>query len=1382
MFALATLLVWPHQTAIAQTSLTNGLLAYWSFDNGTATNPISANYQGVLKGDFTVVNGYSGKALRFNGTNTSISFGSKPYLPRLTLSMFVLVDTQFLNAPYPATLAYEWGDGENFRVLAGNEGGSFRFNASFHAAPWPLSGSMYPEQGVVATSTFPAGHFHHVAIAYDGDYLKLYVDGQYNNQSATVKNPYAASIPSGIPFTLGSQSGGGWPFNGIIDEVLLFDRALSDAEIILLYAPVVSITDEPRDAYALPGGTASFSVAARSSGFVLTSGPLSYQWLLNGVPIAEATNSVLNLANVQSTNAGTYGVIVQNPTGTSVTSSNAALTIVTPGLDDDHDGLLNETEVQLGTNPLKPDTDGDGLNDYDELFAYATGPLKADTDGDDVPDGWEVQHGLNPLANDAARIGPAGVSNLQVYQYDLAHPNPVDQLDPRNPFFAPGTSVYEALNNGQHTNRFYYDKNDRLVGMESSRGISLAYTYDGNGNLVRQTVLSRASETNGLPVLWQFLHGLTNGTPSDGPYGDADGDGWSNYQEWLADTDPIEANSAPNLLGNPGKNIASLALPFTPSNFVVGVGQLDGQGAEEIVIGGDGDPGTNVNWLLVLTQTGTSWSTQRVDIGSFGVTSLAIGQVTNRPGPAIYAGLRQAGGTGRIVELLNSGGVWQTNMVATSINEAGFVLGVRGRDLLVSLATTNAADGSLSSLTFRTNWFRSLVDTNTSHRGLGTIASASSTAVESLRLLDTGGIQLGVAANAQGLVGHYSLDANGQDSSGNQNHAQVFGGNWTTNRFGESASALALAGTVNDYVIINPFTNFPTSTITVSIFIKTLVSPDQATVLSYATSAANNNEFLLNYPANLNIVAHNVSQFSGVSVKDGSWHHVAATWRSSDGECRLYKDGALVFTGMLTPGSPLQAGGSVVFGNDQDSVGGAFDPNESFQGALDDILIYNRVLDWAEIASLSTSSGGGAGVTVSEPSVSRASDLRGYSLASGSLHGTNGLSIFYTFADDKNVCGSIDTGDDFVTAEYLMSGTNASLLTLSRTPIAALTPAQSYGLACVNFLNASNEVFFTGEPDGQVFAWTASNATNPLQRQLFSAHHFGKAWHALAGVKTLEPGEALAGLRVDPAMPNRCDVILWPPQESLPNLRSLPETAPAAAVLPSANPLGNFAALNVRLWDAEGNAATPFLQYQLAGSTNWQDATLLALDGAAYSAATRVTALPGGSDHTLVWNALTDLGAGVTTNVLLRTRARDFMLLGDWSLPTPFQVATIENPDANGNGIPDGWELQHFGNLDQPADGDFDGDAFSNRAEYLAGTDPEDPQSSLRITAIEIEAGGVHLTWKAGSTVPQYLQRSADPSDPNGWQNIFTNSAPMAGEFLDAAPNAAQFYRVKIGE
>ena len=57
--------------------------------------------------------------------------------------------------------------------------------------------------------------------------------------------------------------------------------------------------------------------------------PLSYQWQWNGTNIADSTNAMFILTNVQSANSGTYAVIVSNAVGT-VASSNAILTVLVP--------------------------------------------------------------------------------------------------------------------------------------------------------------------------------------------------------------------------------------------------------------------------------------------------------------------------------------------------------------------------------------------------------------------------------------------------------------------------------------------------------------------------------------------------------------------------------------------------------------------------------------------------------------------------------------------------------------------------------------------------------------------------------------------------------------------------------------------------------------------------------------------------------------------------------------------------------------------------------------------------------------------------------------------------------------------------------------------
>ncbi len=72
--------------------------------------------------------------------------------------------------------------------------------------------------------------------------------------------------------------------------------------------------------------------------------------------------------------------------------------ITDPNEDFDNDNLTNIDEIKLGTNPHNNDTDDDGLNDGDEINKYKTNPLLADTDEDGINDGDEIKLGLNPLS------------------------------------------------------------------------------------------------------------------------------------------------------------------------------------------------------------------------------------------------------------------------------------------------------------------------------------------------------------------------------------------------------------------------------------------------------------------------------------------------------------------------------------------------------------------------------------------------------------------------------------------------------------------------------------------------------------------------------------------------------------------------------------------------------------------------------------------------------------------------------------------------------------------------------------------------------------------------------------------------------------------------
>jgi hypothetical protein len=64
--------------------------------------------------------------------------------------------------------------------------------------------------------------------------------------------------------------------------------------------------------------------------------------------------------------------------------------------DSDGDHLPDSEEEAWGTDPMKPDTDSDGIDDMIEISWTLTNPIAADTDQDSMNDGDELLYGLDP--------------------------------------------------------------------------------------------------------------------------------------------------------------------------------------------------------------------------------------------------------------------------------------------------------------------------------------------------------------------------------------------------------------------------------------------------------------------------------------------------------------------------------------------------------------------------------------------------------------------------------------------------------------------------------------------------------------------------------------------------------------------------------------------------------------------------------------------------------------------------------------------------------------------------------------------------------------------------------------------------------------------------
>ena len=304
----------------------SGLVSWWRGE-GNALDQVSGN-NGVLFNGAGFDAGIVGQAFRFNGgSNSYVEVADSPTL-RFTNALTIECWAKRLNTSEKHALVDKGGDwtgGQTDFEIGLNDtfpGGSkfdFEFGGGGRSCPVALDTAWH--------------HYAAVAVNGQADPI-LYVDGMPQAITYRVGLPTVVLRASTRPLDIGAQLDPqtGWFYysSTMIDELALYNRALSAAEVQAIYnagsagkcpagvAP--SIITQPASLAVLAGATAVFSVTAAGAA------PLSYQWQFSGSNIAGATSTALSLSNVQSAQAGNYAVRVTNAFG-SITSSNALLTV-----------------------------------------------------------------------------------------------------------------------------------------------------------------------------------------------------------------------------------------------------------------------------------------------------------------------------------------------------------------------------------------------------------------------------------------------------------------------------------------------------------------------------------------------------------------------------------------------------------------------------------------------------------------------------------------------------------------------------------------------------------------------------------------------------------------------------------------------------------------------------------------------------------------------------------------------------------------------------------------------------------------------------------------------------------------------------------------------
>ncbi len=314
----------PPTTNTTSTNSTGSLVALWHGD-GNSQDAVGSNH-GTLVGGAGFAAGVAGQGFLLDGVNDYIRVPDSATLHlggEFTLEMWFKRQD---SSSYGALIDKRNGNNCNFGALMSPDWGlQLYFND-----PSVSSGNSYE----ISFSSIPsAGVFHHFAGTFrqmNATHVEVrtYVDGQLV-RSDTLPGQLNNTF-NGDALAIGSaRDGADTFFHGIIDEVALYNYALSPAQISSnFHGSAISapqIIAQPASRTVVQGETVTFNVGA------IGAAQLQYQWQYAGALLVGETNSSLTLASVQPANAGSYSVVVANNSG-SVTSVVATLTMSSTGL------------------------------------------------------------------------------------------------------------------------------------------------------------------------------------------------------------------------------------------------------------------------------------------------------------------------------------------------------------------------------------------------------------------------------------------------------------------------------------------------------------------------------------------------------------------------------------------------------------------------------------------------------------------------------------------------------------------------------------------------------------------------------------------------------------------------------------------------------------------------------------------------------------------------------------------------------------------------------------------------------------------------------------------------------------------------------------------
>ena len=197
--------------------ITAGLVAAYGFNEGTGTTVADVsgnNNNGTISGATRTTAGKFGSALVFNGTNGLVSIPNSASLQLTTaMTLEAWVNPSVVNSAWRDVI-YKGNDNYYLEAMSPNGGR-------------PGAGGTFSGTEVFGTAILATNTWTHLTTTYDGATLRLYVNGVEISSLART----GAIATSTNPLQIGGDSIYGQLFQGMIDEVRVYNRALTQTEI-----------------------------------------------------------------------------------------------------------------------------------------------------------------------------------------------------------------------------------------------------------------------------------------------------------------------------------------------------------------------------------------------------------------------------------------------------------------------------------------------------------------------------------------------------------------------------------------------------------------------------------------------------------------------------------------------------------------------------------------------------------------------------------------------------------------------------------------------------------------------------------------------------------------------------------------------------------------------------------------------------------------------------------------------------------------------------------------------------------------------------------------------------------------------------------------------